>query len=116
MKILYMLKRFAVAEAMAISFFLGLEALAYGGMHLVRLFHPDAGDTYLVNIDFFWKLMALSGIAAAIVFGGPCYLLCARFMSSKRLPYWIAGVVVVLSSAVAFVAVLGEALGDGCGG
>lgn len=116
MKIISLLRRFALAEAMAIAFFLALETLAYSGMQVVRHFDPGAGDAYLVNIDFFWKLMAISGITVAIVVGGPCYLLCARFMSSRRLPYWIAGTLTMLGGASFFALALGEALGGGCGG
>ncbi|HEX8955980.1 MAG TPA: hypothetical protein VF798_06890 [Burkholderiaceae bacterium] len=114
MKIFSLLKRFAQAEAMAIAFFLALEGLAYGAVHVVRHFDPDAGDAYLVNIDFFWKLMALSGMIVAVVLGGPCHLLCARFMSSRRLPYWIAGGVIALGGGLLFAVVLGDALGSDC--
>ncbi|HEX7643397.1 MAG TPA: hypothetical protein VF472_14420 [Burkholderiaceae bacterium] len=99
---------------MAIAFFLALEGLAYSGIRVVRHFDPGAGDAYLVNIDFFWKLMALSGIIATVVLGGPCYLLCARFMSSQRLPYWIAGAVIAIGGGLLFAIVLGNALGSDC--
>ena len=114
MKIFSLIKRFVQAEAMSIAFFLALEASAYCGMQVVRHFDPGAGDAYLANIDFFWKLMALSGGIIAALVGGPCYLICARFMSSKRLPYWIAGAVITLGGALSFAIILGDALGSGC--
>ncbi len=116
MKILSMLKRLALAEIAAIAFALLLEALAYACTNLVRVFYPNAGDGYLVNIGFFWELMAFSVVAVAIVFGGPCYLLCARFMSSRAGPAWATGLMIAIGGAVFFGLSLSASLGDGCGG
>ncbi len=116
MKMLSMLKRFALAELSAIAFSLLLEALAYAGTSLVRVFYPHAGDGYLVNIGFFWELMAFSCVAVAIVAGGPCYVLCARFMWSKSGPAWVTGFVIALGSAIFFACNLNASLSGGCGG
>ena len=116
MKLLSLLKRFAVTETMALSFVLALEALAYGAVRLVREFQPGAGDGYLVNINIFWETMAFSGVAVALLFGGPSYLVCARCMASKRMPYWIAGAVIVLGGTLFFILNLEEVFGGGCGG
>jgi hypothetical protein len=111
-----LLKRFAIAETMAVSFFLALEALAYGGMQLVRHVDPGAGDEFLVSIDYFWELMASTGIVVALVVGGPSYLLCARWMASRRLPLWVAGSLTVVGGLLLFALALGDSLDGGCGG
>ncbi len=116
MKILSLFKRLALAEAMAVSLFVALEALAYGGMQLVRHVDPGAGDELLINIDYFWELMATTGMIVALVLGGPSYLLCARWMASRKLPLWVAGSLTVVGGLLLFALALGDSLDGGCGG
>ncbi len=116
MKMLHLLKRFALAELSAIAFSLLLEALVYAGISLARVFYPHALDGYLVKFGFFWELMAFSLIVVAVVFGGPCYLLSTRFMKSKSASIWLSSFVITLGSPVFFAYCLSVYLADGCGG
>jgi|GEM_PF-4313458 hypothetical protein len=115
MKLFSLLKRFAVAQTMAVSFFLLLESLAYGGVQLLRQFSPGAADGFLVNLGMFWKLMGATGIAVALLAGGPSYLLCTRWMRSRQGPVWVAGSITGFGGMLLFAYALGETLSHGCG-
>ena len=108
--------RIAKAEAWSLLFVAGLETVTLAACWLYRLHRPNSAVSWLLAEPTLWKLLAVCGGAVALLFGGPCYLVCRHWMKSRGWPLFLAGAVIALGALTLSGMALISELHDGCGG